>query len=108
MAAGIVTTPVPKDKPQHEWKTVGEYRITEYDIYCNDPVGWQSSSGKRLREGYVACNDFPFGTKLKIGKKTYTVMDRCGMDNTVDIFVENNCGYCKCNKLDYKQVKVKQ
>lgn len=105
LAAGIATTPVPKE-PQHEWKTVGEYRITNYCCGCNSPSGYQSSSGRRLKEGYVACNDFPIGTKLKIGKKIFKVMDRCGVDNTVDIFVDRY--YCTCNTLNYKQVKVKR
>ena len=103
----IALTP-PADKPkQAEWKSVGEYRTTTYCVGCNSPTGYQSSSGKRLREGYVACNDFPFGTKLKIGKKVYTVVDRCGVENTVDIFVENDSGYCQCDRLECREVKVK-
>lgn len=105
LTATIALTP-PADKPKKaEWKSVGEYRITRYCCGCNSPTGYQSSSGKRLKTGYVACNDFPIGTKLKIGKKVYKVMDRCGVENTVDIFVDRH--YCTCNTLDYREVKVK-
>ena len=50
-----------------------------------------TASGTYVTEGRtVACNDFPFGTKLLIGENVYVVEDRCGYDNVVDIYFENH------------------
>ena len=89
------------------YESIGEYRITTYEICCNDPVGRQSASGKTLEYGDVAMNGVPFGTKICIDGEEFTVVDRCGVDNTVDIFIENDSGCCNCNYLDYKEVFVK-
>ena len=83
---------------------MGEYRITTYEVNCNSPRGRQSASGKRLEYGDVAMNGVPFGTKISIDGEIYTVVDRCGVDNTVDIFIENDSGVCQCNTLEYKNV----
>lgn len=107
LATTLASTPIPHKKVDN-WKSIGEYRITTYDIYCNEPQGRQSSSGKVLEYGDVAMNGVPIGTKISIEGEIFTVVDRCGIDNTVDIFIENDSGYCQCNTLDYKEVKVKR
>lgn len=84
--------------------SMGEYRITTYEVNCNSPRGRQSASGKRLEYGDAAMNGVPFGTKISIDGEVYTVVDRCGVDNTVDIFIENDSGGCHCNTLEYKEV----
>lgn len=86
---------------------LGEYRITTYCCACNEEYGFQSASGKNLEYGDVAMNGVPFGTKICIDGEEFTVVDRCGVDNTVDIFIENDSGCCNCNYLDYKEVFVK-
>ena len=86
---------------------LGEYRITTYCCACNEEYGFQSASGKNLEYGDVAMNGVPFGTKICIDGEEFTVVDRCGVDNTVDIFIENDSGYCNCNYLDYKEVFIK-
>lgn len=49
-----------------------------------------TASGTYVTEGRtVACNDFPFGTKLLIGENVYVVEDRCGHDGVVDIYFDN-------------------
>ena len=49
-----------------------------------------TASGTYVTEGRtVACNDFPFGTKLLIGGNVYVVEDRCGHDGVVDIYFDN-------------------
>ena len=51
-----------------------------------------TASGTYVTEGRtVACNDFPFGTKLLIGENVYVVEDRCGYDNVVDIYFDDHC-----------------
>ena len=52
-------------------------------------------------------NGVPFGTKISIDGEIFTVVDRCARDDTVDIFVENDSGYCNCNLLEYKDVRIK-
>lgn len=106
LATTLASTPV-QHKKVDNWKSIGEYRITTYCCDCNEPVGRQSASGKTLEYGQVAMNDVPLGTKISIDGDIFEVTDRCGIDNTVDIFVEND-GYCQCNTLDYKEVKVKR
>ena len=83
---------------------LGEYRITTYEVCCNDPAGRQSASGKPLEYGDVAMNGVPFGSKISIDGEIFTVTDRCGIDGTVDIFIETDSDHCTCNTLDYKEV----
>ncbi len=83
---------------------LGEYRITTFDFWCNEPVGRQSASGKPLEYGDVAMNGVPLGSKISIDGEIFTVTDRCGIDGTVDIFIETNSDHCTCNTLDYKEV----
>lgn len=59
------------------------FKITAYDNckLCtgkdvNHPAYGITASGKRADRGFVACNWLPFGTKLKIDGKIYTVWDR--------------------------------
>lgn len=50
-----------------------------------------TASGTYVTEGRtVACNDFPFGTKLLIGENVYVVEDRCGYDGVVDIYFDDH------------------
>lgn len=105
MAATMATADF-QSEPQ--WVDVGEYRITTYETHCNDPVGNQSSSGVPLEEGMAAMNGVPFGTEIMIDGQEYVVMDRCGIDNTVDIWKDTDVGYCDCDYLDYKEVYVKR
>ena len=85
---------------------LGEYRVTTYCQYCNEEVGFQSASGQRLDYGQVAMNGVPFGTKISIDGEIFTVVDRCGIDGTVDIFIENDSNHCQCNTLDYRKVFI--
>ena len=41
-----------------------------------DSTPWLTAAGTRTREGVIASNDLPFGTKVKIDGKIYTVEDR--------------------------------
>lgn len=91
------------------WVNIGEVRITSYCPACNDPAfSYQSSSGKTLREGYVACNWLENGTKVRIDGKEYVVMDTCGTD-AIDIFHDTGyeC-YCSTNKKSLVQIKRKE
>ena len=41
-----------------------------------DSTPWLTASGTTTREGVIASNNLPFGTKVKIDGKIYTVEDR--------------------------------
>ena len=77
------------------WECLGKIRVTEYCPCCNDPSGYSSSSGKRLKYGYVACFWLPNGTKISIEGEIFYVEDYCGTD-AIDIFVDTPDG-CHCN-----------
>lgn len=106
LAVGLTLNTTIADVTPH-YESIGEYRITTFCCACNEEYGFQSASGKTLGYGDVAMNGVPFGTKICIDGEEFTVVDRCGVDNTVDIFIENDSGYCNCNYLDYKEVFVK-
>lgn len=92
-------------KPIHKWVSLGHCRVTTYCPSCNDPAGYQSSSGRILEEGMVACNWLENGTKLRIKGKVYTVMDYCGTD-AIDIFIDTDI--CYCNTNCYVEVEIWQ
>ena len=75
-------------------------RITEYGA-----TGNLTASGKVPRVGMVATSDrsIPFGSKVEIEGRTYSVEDRTNkrIENTIDIFSENPRG------LSYKVVYFK-
>ena len=60
---------------------------------CGNDLGI-TASGERARDGVVACNFLPFGTRVKIpelfGEKEFVVMDRMSKEkkNYVDVWVE--------------------
>ena len=94
---------VTKSPSTKKWRSLGKMRITHYCAGCNSPRGtYRSALGVRLKKGHVAMNGVKFGTKIKIGKTVYTVVDRVGRKNTVDIFIPAN--RCKCSHLSKKTV----
>lgn len=107
--SAMFSSTVPLEKAKSEqWRDLGKYRITVFCEACNDPSGTQSASGKALEYGDVAMNGVPLGSKISIDGEIFTVVDRCGIDGTVDIFIpggEDNI--CECNFLDYKEVRIK-
>jgi hypothetical protein len=88
------------------WINGGEYRITCYCEYCNEPEGHESASGQYLEYGQVAMNNVPFGTKVAIDGEIFTVTDRVGVPGTIDIFIPSDKGHCRCDILDYKNVYI--
>ena len=107
LTATIATAPAPAHK-EKAWKDGGEYRISAFCQFCNEQEGFQSASGKTLEYGHVAMNGVPFGTKISIDGEVFTVTDRVGVPDTVDIFIPSSDGCCHCNKLEYKKVSIKK
>lgn len=103
-AVSNVATEVQQVAEDAEWEDIGHVRITEYCPSCNDPAGtYISSSGKRLQEGYVACNWLPNGTRIKIDGVEYEVADYCGT-NAIDIFCDTET--CQCDANYYADVMI--
>ena len=90
--------------PDEAIEDYGTYRVTEYCQSCNDPCGHQSASGIHLEAGHVAMNGVPLGTEIELDGRRYTVVDRCGIDGTVDIFKESE--ECNCNRMNYRKITV--
>ena len=63
--------------------------ITAYTPYeCGG--NRRTASGATCQEGITcALNGVPFGSKVTWNGNTYTVQDRCGFNNTLDLFVED-------------------
>lgn len=95
-------------RQEQVYENIGTYRISIFCKFCNEPQGTGSKSGKPLRAGHVATQDLPIGSEIAIEGEEYEVTDTCGVQNTIDIYVENDSGYCQCNSLDYKDVYLKQ
>lgn len=90
---------------KESWQSIGEHRITAYCPECNEPSGYQSSSGKKLESGDCACSWLPIGTEINIEGEPFVVVDKCGTD-AIDIFIDSES--CQCNLNDYRHVSVKR
>ena len=94
--ASVAVQPEPAIETDVEQNTVDlESYVMEITAYnatveqCGKADGI-TASGTYVTEGRtVACNNFPFGTKLLIGGREYVVEDRCGYDNVVDIYFDS-------------------
>lgn len=111
IAATMFMSGVQADMAQaelQEWESIGECRVSTFCPVCNDGAGHESSSGAYLTTGHAACNFLPIGTKVNVEGEEYEIVDICGIDNTIDIFVDDDSGVCHCNRLEYKNVSVKK
>lgn len=96
--------PVVKKK-KSKWRYIGDCRVTSYCPYCNDGSGHESSSGRYLSYGHVACNWLPIGTKISIEGDIFVVADICGTE-AIDIYLDHSEGYCYCNLNEYRKVSI--
>lgn len=67
------------------YRTVRVSHYTVNDLYTPSDI---TATGDTLVEGMCAFNGVPFGTKIYVNGAEYSVMDRCGFDNCVDIYVD--------------------
>lgn len=88
--------------PAHsEWITSECSAYTPYD--CG-PI---TANGERAHVGGVACNFLPFGTVIVIDGIEYVVNDRCGIDNCIDIFMEDYDAAIRFGRQD-KEIYIKR
>lgn len=66
-----------------------EWIVSECSAYTPYDCGTITATGEPVHIGGVACNFLPFGTVIVIDGKEYVVNDRCGIDNCIDIFMED-------------------
>lgn len=61
------------------------------------------ASGVPVYVGACACNFLPFGTQVRINGNIYTVMDRCGVDNCIDLYMSS---YDECISWGRRTLEV--
>lgn len=91
-------------------KYLGKFKITFYCpcSKCSGSHGRKTATGTTAKEGRTIAVDkrlIPYGSKIKIGKKTYTAED-CGSainGKRIDIFMESH-KKCLKNGIKYKKV----
>lgn len=75
-------------------KYLGNFKLTAYcncAVCCGRWAGGPTASGKMPEQGRtIATGVLPFGTKLNIGGKIYTVEDRGTPYGHIDIYMENH------------------
>lgn len=75
-------------------KYLGNFKLTAYcncAVCCGRWAGGPTASGKMLVQGRtIATGVLPFGTKLNIGGKIYTVEDRGTPYGHIDIYMERH------------------
>lgn len=70
-------------------KQVISCHVTAYtvgDAYTPSDI---MANGEKAHVGAVASYDLPLGTKVRINGNIYTVKDRCGIPNTIDIYMNS-------------------
>lgn len=87
---------------ESHWQSIGEQRITTYCRGCDTcDIGY---AGYQLYEGCAACNFLPMGTKVRVDGNEYVIADLCGIDNTIDIYIDSDI--CHCDTLKFSEVEV--
>lgn len=98
MMANVMAASLPAEPT---YQDLGEMRITTYCEVCNDPGGRSTSTGEEARPGTCAGPAWLVGSTIYVDGEELYVNDVCGCDNTIDIWVEGDCGE---NVLEYRDV----
>ena len=67
--------------------------------------GTVMANGETVHYGAIACNFLPIGTKVRIDGEIFTVKDRCGYGDRIDIYM-NSLDECYQFGIRTKQVEV--
>ena len=70
-------------------KQVISCHVTAYTAGDDFTPSRTMANGEKAHVGAVASYDLPLGTKVKINGNIYTVKDRCGIPNTIDIYMNS-------------------
>ena len=86
-----------KEKLKKNLGRAQDFILTFYTSLPEENGGYTvTCQGKELKNGMVASNIYPLGTKIRINGKIFTVSDRGGKNfnhsNRLDVLVERNSG----------------
>ena len=86
-----------KEKLKKNLGRAQDFVLTFYTSLPEENGGYTvTCQGKKLKNGMVASNVYPLGTKIRINGKIFTVSDRGGKNfnhsNRLDVLVEKNSG----------------
>lgn len=70
-------------------KQVISCHVTAYTVGDSYTPSDTMANGEKVHVGAVASYDLPLGTKVRINGVVYTVKDRCGVPNTIDIYMNS-------------------
>ena len=76
-------------KKNHPSKQVISCHVTAYTVGDAYTPSDTMANGEKAHIGAVASYDLPLGTKVRINGVVYTVKDRCGIPNTIDIYMNS-------------------
>ena len=76
-------------KKNHSTKQVIPCHVTAYTVGDAYTPSDTMANGEKVHVGAVASYDLPLGTKVRINGVVYTVKDRCGIPNTIDIYMNS-------------------
>ena len=79
--------------------------VTAYTVGDSYTPSDTMANGEKVHVGAVASYDLPLGTKVRINGVVYTVKDRCGVPNTIDIYM-NSKQECMRFGKKYMQVEI--
>ena len=76
-------------KKEQNRKQVISCHVTAYTVGDAYTPSDTMANGEKAHVGAVASYDLPLGTKVRINGVVYTVKDRCGVPNTIDIYMNS-------------------
>ena len=86
-------------------KQVISCHVTAYTVGDSYTPSDTMANGEKVHVGAVASYDLPLGTKVRINGNIYTVKDRCGIPNTIDIYM-NSKQECLQFGKKYMEVEI--
>lgn len=86
-------------------KQVISCHVTAYTVGDSYTPSDTMANGEKVHVGAVASYDLPLGTKVRIDGVVYTVKDRCGVPNTIDIYMNSKQECMRFGKR-YMQVEI--
>lgn len=84
-------------------KQVISCHVTAYTVGDSYTPSDTMANGEKVHVGAVASYDLPLGTKVRINDVVYTVKDRCGVPNTIDIYMNSKQ---ECLRFGKKYMEV--
>ena len=86
-------------------KQVISCHVTAYTVGDSYTPSDTMANGEKAHVGAVASYDLPLGTKVRINGVVYTVKDRCGVPNTIDIYMNSKQECMRFGKR-YMEVEI--